>query len=117
MSKEEKKYDKGKLPVGRMIVNQFPQALKGISLVSAFGDFKYDTGIGDSYIDIKNSKGRYKDACIRHFIEGDGIDDEMLVSHKFAMAWNALASLEIFIKENNINVEELYKEVLPKWKK
>lgn len=95
------KYDSGKAPVYRGVLAYFPNALKAVAEISAFGARKYDwknwQGLDDGY-------NRYSDGLARHIvaenIEGP-LDSESGLPHAAHAAWNALARLEFYLKENN----------------
>ncbi|QDP50620.1 MAG: hypothetical protein Tp1125DCM00d2C21254131_61 [Prokaryotic dsDNA virus sp.] len=93
------KYDGGKSPVFRGAVSYFPRAISAVAEVSAFGASKYEwngwRGVDDGY-------NRYSDAMVRHLgYEGSGevLDPDSGLLHAAHAAWNALARLELLIKE------------------
>ena len=93
------KYDGGKAPVFRGAIDYFPRAISAVAEVSAFGASKYAwkgwEGVPDGY-------NRYSDAMVRHLIyqgEGEILDPDSGLLHAAHTAWNALARLEILIKE------------------
>lgn len=93
------KYDGGKAPVFRGAIDYFPRAISAVAEVSAFGANKYAwkgwEGVPDGY-------NRYSDAMVRHLIyEGTGevLDPDSRLLHAAHTAWNALARLELMIRE------------------
>lgn len=94
------KYDGGKSPVFRGAISYFPRAISAVAEVSAFGaSTKYAwkgwEGLSDGY-------NRYSDAMVRHLMyEGqeEVLDPDSGLLHAAHAAWNALARLELLIKE------------------
>jgi hypothetical protein len=93
------KYDGGKPPIFRGAVSYFPRALGAVAAVSAFGASKYAwkgwEGVSDGY-------NRYSDAMVRHLTyegKGEVLDPDSGLLHAAHCAWNALARLELLIKE------------------
>ncbi len=100
------KYDGGKAPVFRGAIDYFPRAISAVAEVSAFGASKYAwkgwEGVPDGY-------NRYSDAMVRHLIyqgEGEVLDPDSGLLHAAHTAWNALARLEILIKESQKNADQ-----------
>ena len=101
------KLDAGKSPVFRGVISYFPRALQAVANVSAYGANKYSWKGWESVPDGIN---RYADALGRHItkegIEGE-LDLEILndpkypgrILHAAQVAWNALARLELILKE------------------
>lgn len=92
------KLDKGKSPVFRGLLAYFPRACKAVAEVSQRGAEKYSWKGWESVPDGLN---RYSDALGRHItdlsIDGDFDADGFL--HRAQIAWNALASLELYLQE------------------
>ena len=95
------KYDGGKAPVYRGAVSYFPLAIIAVAEVSAFGASKYAwngwRGVDDGY-------NRYSDAMVRHLTyeaTGEILDPDSGLLHAAHTAWNALARLELLIKQRN----------------
>ena len=94
------KYDAGKPPVFQGAIDYFPRAIEAVAGISAFGASKYAwrgwEGVDDGY-------NRYSNAMARHLIkkavEGDFDSDSGLL-HDAHTAWNALARLELYLREN-----------------
>jgi len=94
------KYDGGKSPVFRGAIDYFPRAISAVAGVSAFGASKYAwkgwEGVPDGY-------NRYSDAMVRHLIyegEGEVLDTDSGLLHAAHSAWNALARLELKLRES-----------------
>jgi len=98
------KYDGGKSPVYRGAIDYFPRAISAVAGISAFGASKYAwkgwEGVPDGF-------NRYSDAMVRHLIyeaEGEVLDPDSGLLHAAHCAWNALARLELLIRENEEKV-------------
>jgi hypothetical protein len=93
------KLDAGKAPVMRGALQYFPRALGAVADVSAFGAAKYTWGGWES---VPDGVARYSDAMGRHILgeAADGpLDPETGLSHAAQVAWNALARLELMLRE------------------
>lgn len=94
------KLDAGKAPVMRGVLQYFPRALKAISVVSLVGANKYSWKGWES---VDDGIERYGDAMARHIldeeIDGD-FDSDTGLLHAAQQAWNALAKLELMLREN-----------------
>jgi hypothetical protein len=94
------KHDAGKAPVGRGFMSYFPRAIKRVALVSQFGFEKYKEWGGWRKVD--DAFNRYDDALLRHDVEhrtGQLTDHESKLRHLEHRAWNAMATLELFLTE------------------
>jgi len=93
------KLDAGKAPVYQGLLGYFPRACLAVAAVSAAGAAKYAWKGWESVPDGIN---RYSDARDRHVvnevIEGPYDPDGFL--HKAQIAWNALAALELSLRES-----------------
>lgn len=93
------KLDAGKAPVYQGLLSYFPRACLAVAAVSAAGAAKYAWKGWESVPDGIN---RYSDARDRHIvneaIEGPYDPDGFL--HKAQIAWNALAALELSLRES-----------------
>ncbi len=94
------KLDAGKAPVRRGLLEQFPRACMAVAEVSAFGAGKYTWG---GWQTVPDGIARYGDAGARHIckaaIEGAKDADSGLL-HAAHEAWNALARLELMLRED-----------------
>ena len=92
------KLDAGKIDMG-MILSSFPRALFAVGSVGLFGAEKYSF---EGWLEVDNGVHRYTSAGIRHllqqFIEGP-IDSDSKMHHLSHNAWNALAQLELYLKD------------------
>jgi len=97
------KGDLGKSPVFRGLLDYFPRAVEAVAEVSAIGARKYSWKGWESVPDGLN---RYTDALARHLtglsIEGD-FDKDTGALHRAQIAWNAMAALEIYLREAKAN--------------
>lgn len=93
------KLDAGKSPVRRGLLEQFPRACMAVAHLSATGADKYTW---EGWEQVPNGAARYGDADVRHIcnaaIEGP-VDSETNHLHAAHEAWNALARLELILRE------------------
>jgi hypothetical protein len=93
------KLDANKPPVVRGTIQYFPRAITAVSAVSAFGASKY---AWDSWVAVPDGFQRYTDALGRHLIAeacGELIDPDSGILHAAHVAWNALARLELLMRQ------------------
>jgi len=93
------KLDAGKAPVMRGVLRYFPRALTAVAEVSGFGAAKYTWGGWES---VPDGIERYGDALARHALI-DGPDAQSGLLHAAHAAWNALARLELILKQQEID--------------
>lgn len=97
------KYDGGKSPVNRGAVSYFPRAIEAVASISAFGASKY---AWKGWEQVHDGVNRYSDAMVRHLLsegKGEVLDKDSGLLHAAHCAWNALARLELILKENENN--------------
>lgn len=103
MADAGKKYDGGKSPIFQGVFQYFPRALLAVGDVSRYGADKYDLAYNDiNWSRVEGGFERYSDALGRHLVGEfkDGpIDPESKCLHAAMVAWNALARLELVLKE------------------
>lgn len=77
----------------------FSRALTEISKLATFGAKKYKRS---SWIEVNNGQERYTDAMLRHLLKEaiESKDPETEIEHDVAVAWNALARLELRLRDN-----------------
>jgi len=102
------KLDAGKSPVFQGAISYFPRALVSVAGVSAYGANKY---AWKGWEKVADGYNRYSNALGRHLAK-EGIeglyDQEILNDPKFPgkilhaaqVAWNALARLELLLRDN-----------------
>lgn len=93
------KLDHGKSPVSRGVLQYFPRALKEVANISQFGANKY---VWKGWEQVPDGINRYGDALGRHILdeEIDGpIDPTTGLRHAAQVAWNALARLELILRQ------------------
>lgn len=92
------KFDKDKPISG--IIQDFGLALLEVSALATKGAKKYARG---SWLHVENGQQRYTDALCRHLLqEGtQKVDEEMELGHDVAVAWNALARLELRLRREH----------------
>lgn len=91
------KFDAGK-PMAGLMVSDFANALLAVSEVTTFGAKKYAPR---SWMTVPNARDRYNDALHRHLLmaaAGESHDQESKLLHAAHVAWNALALLELEIR-------------------
>ena len=88
-------------PQMSLLFRQFPKALEAVVMCSQYGHEKYKETDEDylNYTRVDGGSKTYADAGLRHRLE-QGNDLESGLPHQFHVAWNALAELELWIKEN-----------------
>jgi hypothetical protein len=99
LNKPGVKDDNGKNRAG-LVVGYFPRALKEVGKVATFGARKY-TAYG--WLSVPNGIERYTDAMHRHLLDeaiGEAVDRESDILHAAHAAWNALARLELLLRES-----------------
>lgn len=93
------KLDAGK-PRPSLAVLGFSRALLAVSDVATFGAAKYtDNG----WVNVPNGHARYTDAMLRHLLRegnGESTDPETGLLHAAHAAWNALARLDLALRQN-----------------
>lgn len=92
------KMDAGKNRLG-LVMLDFSRALKEVGKVGTFGANKYSPG---GWKSVPDGVSRYTDAMLRHLLEeecGDGIDADSEMLHAAQVAWNALARLDLMLRE------------------
>lgn len=94
------KLDAGKSPIRRGLLEYFPRACLAVAEVSAHGAEKYSW---NGWETVPDGVNRYGDAMVRHsckaVIEGPRDADSGLL-HAAHEAWNALARLELMLRED-----------------
>ncbi len=96
------KLDAGKAPIMQGVIQYFPRALREIALLSLYGAEKYAWKGWEEVLDGIN---RYGNAMGRHMLDAatDGMYDDgpggSGALHDTAIAWNALAKLEMVLRE------------------
>jgi hypothetical protein len=92
------KLDGGKIRCG-LVLGGFSRALEQVAAVGTYGAAKYtDNG----WRSVPSGQDRYTDAMYRHLLaEAQGLecDPESHLLHAAHAAWNALARLELMLRE------------------
>jgi hypothetical protein len=92
------KLDTGKVRPS-LILNGMARALYAVSEVGTFGAIKYTDG---GWVHVPNGFARYEDAQQRHALaraKGETHDPESKLLHLQHEAWNALAKLDLYLRE------------------
>lgn len=82
-----------------VLVKQFPRAFKAITKRSELGHVKYERIDQDWQGFTHTSIEDYENALVRHMMQ-DGEPDETELDHLTALAWNAMALLELKLRAN-----------------
>lgn len=93
-----RKDDTGKAPIFTGVLSYFPNAIEGVSLVSAFGATKY---AWNGWLHVPDGHRRYSDGLVRHLnaeAKEEVLDAESGLHHDLHVAWNALARAELRIR-------------------
>jgi hypothetical protein len=97
------KLDAGK-PRPALVLNGFARALREVVNVGTYGAKKYtDNG----WMEVPNGIERYSDALHRHLLSeatGEACDADTDLLHAAHAAWNALARLDLMIRESEKSV-------------
>lgn len=92
------KYD-GDKQLANILFQDFPRALEAVVAVATFGANKYQR---NSWTTVPNAMERYSDAMVRHQLamgRGEAYDHESRLLHYAHFAWNALATLELLLRQ------------------
>lgn len=93
------KLDHGKIRAG-LVIGAFSGALAEVAAVGTFGAEKYSP---NGWLEVPDAFERYEDAKLRHFLKrhsGEEFDPDSGLLHLAHEAWNALATLELYIQEH-----------------
>lgn len=89
---------------------QFPRALRAVCLVSMYGANKYTER---GWENVPDGTRRYFAAEMRHALPIQGyLDEESGLMHDAHKAWNALAMLEMQLREAPNLLQEMQEELL-----
>jgi hypothetical protein len=92
------KLDFGKIPVFQGTIEYFPRACLAIAEISAHGAEKYDW---KGWETVPDGIARYSNAMYRHGMKeamGETHDKDSGLTHKAHFAWNAMAVLELMLR-------------------
>lgn len=92
------KLDAGKPKLG-LVLGGFAQALVEVGRVGTYGAEKYTP---DGWMRVIDGQARYTDALFRHQLAeaaGEVCDPDTGLMHAAHAAWNALAKLELLLRE------------------
>ncbi len=104
-----RKMDVGKAPVVCGFINYFPRAMNAVALVSEYGARKYNDGAyKTAWQEVPNGFNRYDDAVGRHLTHAavEPYDDESQIAHLAHRAWNAMAALELALKNGQVELRQ-----------
>ena len=91
----------------RGCILRFPRALIEVSRVSVPGTEKHGVPLDDlSYLDLPDADTLFVEAELRHMLApsltGTEIDPDFGLAHKAHKAWNALADLEVYLRNKEM---------------
>jgi Domain of unknown function (DUF5664) len=92
------KLDAGKNRMG-LVMGGFARALLEVGRVGTYGANKYTA---NGWVEVPNGVERYTDAMYRHLASeamGEEVDRDTGIRHAAHAAWNALARLDLAIRE------------------
>lgn len=100
LHQEGVKDDSGKVLGG--VIGDFGLALMEVAKIGTYGANKYTRGGWES---VPDGIQRYDDAMWRHLMYSafEVVDEESGYEHELHMVWNALAKLELRMRDNNKN--------------
>lgn len=94
------KLDSGKVRPA-LVLGSFARALLQVSQVGTFGAAKYSD---DGWVNVPDGIRRYDEAMMRHWLKekaGEEVDGDSNLLHAAHLAWNALARLDLMLRENH----------------
>jgi len=85
-------------PMPRLVLQAMPRALLAVAEIGTFGAQKYSE---DGWQFVPDGINRYTDALLRHALqEGtEALDPDSGMPHAAHVAWNALARLELMLRQ------------------
>ncbi|CAM0009462.1 endolysin [Vibrio phage K373] len=86
-------------PMAGRLLGMFGNALMSVAEVGTFGAKKYTEG---GWQHVEDGFKRYDDAGMRHFLKrgmGEEFDEDSELPHLAHEAWNALAKLELYLRD------------------
>ena len=92
------KHDAGK-PKAGLVLGGFARSLQAVAEVGTFGAEKYSP---EGWLTVPDGWTRYTDALYRHLLSeaaGEMLDKESGLRHAAHAAWNALARLDLELRE------------------
>ena len=87
-------------PMLDLVLGDFARALQEVGKVGTMGARKYSE---HGWLSVDRGETRYLSAGLRHYFfyrEGEEIDPESGLPHLAHAAWNALAVLELYLRNN-----------------
>lgn len=111
MSSVGVKADGGKSAVVQGALWYFPRALQAVADQSRYGKEKYNLDYSDkNFLRVPGGIQRYTDGLGRHLlgesVDKAGIDEESGLPHAYAVAWNALARLEMMLIAEESEIQD-----------
>lgn len=105
------KLDGGKAAVVQGVLWYFPRALQAVAAQSDYGREKYQLEFADkNFLRVDGGVERYTDGLGRHLLgeakDEGGIDGDSGLPHAYAVAWNALARLEMMLIAEESEIQD-----------
>ena len=100
------KLDAGKTAIYQGIIDYFPRALEAVAGISQFGASKY---AWKGWETVPDGYNRYRNAMHRHELakcKGETYAEDSGLLHDAHFAWGALASLELYLREEEKKNDE-----------
>lgn len=93
------KFDLGKNRLD-LVLGGFSRAIEAIGMVGTYGANKY---VENGWVSVPDGISRYSDAMLRHYFssKNEEVDKDSNLLHLSHLAWNALAILELTLRERN----------------
>lgn len=91
------KLDAGKPDLS--LLCDFPRAISAVGQVATFGARKYTRG---GWLSVQDGERRYTSALLRHVFATSLTDSDSGLDHAAHAAWNALARLELMLREREL---------------
>lgn len=95
------KLDAGKNRLS-LVLFSFSRALQEVGKVGTYGANKYTP---NGWIQVENGIERYSDALLRHLLaeaSSEAFDKDTDLLHAAHVAWNALARLDLILREKEV---------------
>jgi hypothetical protein len=91
------KLDEGKVRAG-LVLRGFSRALIEVARIGTNGAKRYTD---DGWMSVPDGEARYDDALFRHLLQPTrrGLDPTWNLTHAAHAAWNALATLELMLRD------------------
>lgn len=99
-----------------LVLGGFSHALMEVIKVGTFGAKKYTP---NGWLEVPNGVERYSDAMGRHWLyemQGESHDPDSKLLHAAHLAWNALARLELMVRESENSPKDQLEKLWPSYR-